>query len=275
MRITRTIVLAAFSLFVLASAVQAQMQSIGVRPDLLRDVGIDQKLGSQVPPGVQFVDERGAMVTFGQYLGRGPVILALVYYQCPMLCTEVLNGLLNSVPQAGLLLGNDFRVIAVSIDPHDSVDEARAKWATYTGLDHQKGAASGWHFLTGQESAIHDLASSVGFRYAYDPASGQYAHPSAVIVLDTGGHISRYLPGASYSPRDLRLALVEASADKIGTPLDHAFLYCYHYDPHTGRYGLVIANVFRIAGLVTLLAIGAMIFALSRQTQRQTTRSPL
>jgi protein SCO1 len=252
----------------------AQMQSIGVTPDLLRDVGIDQKLGNQVPTDAEFVDERGATVTLGQFTGSGSVVLALVYYRCPMLCTEVLNGLLNSVPQAGLALGKDFSVVAVSIDPGDTVTESHAKWATYSGLDRQAGAAVGWHFLTGQEAAIRALASSVGFRYAYDAASGQYAHPSAIIVLQPGGKVSRYLPGASYSPRELRLALVEAAAGKIGTPVDRAFLYCYHYDPHTGKYGLVIANVFRVAGLFTLLAIGAMILALSRTQRREMKRSP-
>ena len=250
----------------LGATAGAQVQSVGIRPELLRDVGIDQRLGNQVPLDITFRDEHGAAVRFGQYFDGKPVILALVYYQCPMLCTEVANGLLNSLKQVSLNAGTQFNVIVVSIDPHDTPVEADAKQLLYASLYGRRGSAAGWHFLTGEDPQIHTLAEAVGFRYAYDSVSGQYAHASAIMILTPDGRVSRYFYGLSYPPRDVRLGLVEASSNQIGSPVDQVLLYCYHYDPATGKYGIVISKVLRAAGLVTILAIGALIFVLTRAT---------
>lgn len=244
--------------------VPAQVQAAGIRPQLLKDVGIDQKLDGQAPLNLEFRDEKGNWVRLGDYFRGKPVILSLVYYQCPMLCTQVLNGLLESLKQLPMNVGKEFEVVTVSIDPRDRTVEAQAKQIMYTGLYGRRDAATGWHFLTGRESEIHKLADAVGFRYAYDAESGQYAHASAIMVLTPQGQVSRYFYGVSYAARDLRLGLVEASANRIGSPVDQLLLYCYHYDPNTGKYGVVITNVIRGAGLLTVLAIGLLIFALTR-----------
>ncbi len=268
-KMARLFYAALFSLllcFVVGLTAKAQVQSVGIRPELLRDVGIDQRLGNAVPLDLEFRDEHGAAVRFGQYFEGKPVILALVYYQCPMLCTEVTNGLLNTLKQVSLDAGTQFNVLVVSIDPHDTPVEADAKQLLYASLYGRHGSAAGWHFLTGKDPQIHALAQSVGFRYAYDAASGQYAHPSAVMILTPDGRVSRYFYGISYPPRDVRLGLVEASSNQIGSPVDEVLLYCYHYDPATGKYGIVISNVLRAAGLLTILVLGTLIFALTRGT---------
>jgi protein SCO1/2 len=252
--------------FIVGRTAKAQVQSVGIRPELLRDVGIDQRLGNAVPLDLEFRDEHGAAVRFGRYFEGKPVILALVYYQCPMLCTEVTNGLLNTLKQVSLDAGTQFNVLVVSIDPHDTPVEADAKQLLYASLYERHGSAAGWHFLTGKDPQIHALAEAVGFRYAYDAASGQYAHASAIMILTPDGRVSRYFYGISYPPRDVRLGLVEASSNRIGSPVDEVLLYCYHYDPATGKYGIVISNVLRAAGLLTILVLGALIFALTRGT---------
>jgi protein SCO1 len=243
----------------------AQVQSIGVRPDLLRDVGIDQKLGNQVPTDLEFRDEQGNQVELGQLFHGRPAILALVYYQCPMLCTQILDSMLTSLKQIPLDAGKDFNVVTVSIDPRDRPIEAQAKKLMYAGLYGRPGATAGWHFLTGKDPQIHALANAIGYRYAYDPVTGQYAHAAAIMILTPSGKVSRYLYGIQYRPRDLRLGLVEASSDKIGSPVDKFLLYCYHYDPQTGKYDLLISRILRVAGVATVLGIGILIFALSRQ----------
>jgi protein SCO1 len=252
----------------LAGSASAQMQGAGFRPELLRDVGIDQKLGGQVPLDLGFRDEQGSTVSLGQFVAGKPVVLALVYYQCPMLCTVVLNGVLDSLKQVPLDAGKQYQVVAVSIDPRDRPIEAQAKKLMYAGLYGRRDAAGGWHFLTGDDPQIHTLADAVGFRYAYDSVSGQYAHAAAIMILTGDGKVSRYLYGTSFTPRDLRLGLVDASSGHIGSAIDQVLLFCYHYDASTGRYAVVISRVIQIAGLVTILAIGALIFALARQTPR-------
>jgi protein SCO1 len=239
-------------------------QTIGMRPELLKDVGVDQKLNSSIPLNLIFRDEHNNPVTLQQYFGTKPVILTLVYYNCPMLCTQVLNGLDRSLEEIPLSIGKDFDVVTVSIDPTDKPRLAEAKQAVYAGMYRRPGAALGWHFLTGEDPQIKQLADSVGFRYAFDPDSHQYAHASVIMVLTPEGKISKYFYGVSYPSRDLRLGLVDASSGKIGSPADQILLFCYHYDPHTGKYGLLISHVIQLAGLATILIGGIFLIFLFR-----------
>ncbi|MGB8540058.1 MAG: SCO family protein [Candidatus Acidiferrales bacterium] len=263
------LIAASIALALLSSPVQAQLQGpvqdIGVRPDLLKDVGVDQKLNQSVPLNLTFRDEHGKPVQLGHYFGQKPVILSLVYYNCPMLCTQVLNGLESSLKLIPMDIGKQFDVVTVSIDPTERPILAEAKQALYTGLYGRPNAAEGWHFLTGDEPQIRQLANAVGFRYAYDPGSKQFAHASAIMVLTPEGRISRYFYGIQFPSRDLRLGLVEASEGKIGTPVDQVLLFCYHYDPSTGKYGLLISRLIQAAGAVTVLAIGGLILVLYRK----------
>jgi protein SCO1 len=243
---------------------RAQMQAVGVRPELLRDVGIDQKLGNQAPLNAEFRDEKGQTVQLGQYFHGKPVILALVYYQCPMLCTQVLDGMLHTFKELSWDAGKQFEVVTISIDPRDNVAESAAKQVMFAGLYGRPNAINGWHFLTGKDPAIHQLADAVGFRYAFDAQSGQFAHASTIIILTPEGKVSRYFYGISYPVRDVRLGLVEASSGKIGTPIDQILLYCYHYDSSTGKYGLVVANMLKAGAAITVLVLGLGIFLLAR-----------
>jgi len=222
-----------------------------VLPPALRDISIHQKLNTQIPLNLIFRDDSGQELPLSAYFGSRPVILALVYYQCPMLCTQVLNGLTMSLRTMSLESGQDFDVVTVSIDPTETPVLAAKKKAEY--LRRYAKGSEGWHFLTGAEPQIKELASSVGFRYAYDPKTKQYAHASAIMLLTPSGKLSRYFYGIEYSPRDLRLGLVEASENKIGSPVDEVLLYCYHYDPNTGKYSAIVMNMVRVAGVLTLL----------------------
>jgi len=252
-------------------AVRAQdiiTQNPSGRPEVLRDVGLDQKLNDQVPLDLVFRDEHGAAVTVGSLLNGKPAILTLVYYRCPMLCTEVLNGTLNSLKDVPLQIGKDFSVITVSIDPREKPALAEAKQIMYSGLYGRPGAVHGWHFLTGDEPQIRKLAAAVGFRYVYDITSQQFAHSSGIMVLTPEGRLSRYFYGISYPSRDVRLSLVEASEGKIGSVTDAIFLYCYHYDPQTGKYGVAITNILRGFALLTVAAIGLMIGLFLKREKR-------
>jgi protein SCO1/2 len=248
-----------------ASAQDFLSQNPSGRPEVLRDVGLDQKLNAQVPLDLTFRDEHGASVTIGQLLQGKPAVLNLVYYQCPMLCTEVLNATLYSVKEIPLEIGKDFNIITVSIDPNEKPILAEAKQIMYSGLYGRPGAVRGWHFLTGDEAQIQRLAAAVGFRFAYDKVSKQFAHASGIMVLTPEGKLSRYFYGISYRPRDVRLGLVEASEGKIGTLTDTILLYCYHYDPSTGKYGVVITNIVRAAGVLTVIALALMVFIFLRR----------
>ena len=239
-------------------------QTIGMRPELLKDVGVDQKLNSSIPLDLMFRDEHGKTVALGQYFNSKPVILALVYYNCPMLCTQVLNGLDRSLEQIPMSIGKDFNVVTVSIDPTDQPPLAESKQAVYVGMYNRPGAAQGWHFLTGEDSQIKQLAAAVGFRYAYDPDSKQYAHASVIMLLTPEGKLSRYFYGVTYPARDMRLGLVDASDGRIGSPVDQVLLFCYHYDPHTGKYGLLISRAVQLGGLATVLIGGFFLILLFR-----------
>jgi protein SCO1/2 len=240
------------------------MQSVGVRPELLKQVGIDQKLNQSIPLNLTFRDENGAPVQLAQFFGQKPVILTLVYYNCPMLCTQVLNGVESSLKELSTDIGNQFDVVTISIDPTESHVLAKTKKEMYVGMYGRPGASQGWHFLTGDEPQIKQLADTVGFRYAYDPDTKQFAHASAIMLLTPEGKISRYFYGIQYPTRDLRLGLVEASEGKIGTPVDQVLLFCYHYDPTTGKYGLLISHIIQAGGALTVLILGVGMLILFR-----------
>jgi protein SCO1/2 len=242
----------------------ARADNSKILPSLLQGIGIDQRLNEQVPLDLQFRDEAGKTVTLGDYFGKKPVILSLVYFGCPMLCTMAENGLLHSLQEVKFSVGDQFDVLTVSFDPHDNAELAAAKKAVYVGLYGRKGADRGWHFLTGDEASIQQLTRAVGFRYKYDAQAKQYVHATGIMVLTPKGKIARYFYGIYYPSRDLRLGLVEASANKIGSPVDEVLLFCCRYDPATGRYGMVISRIIQISGLITVLCIGGMILALSR-----------
>ncbi len=242
----------------------AWAQNSSVRPNILKDVGIDQKLGEQVPLDIAFRDETGRTVRLGDYFGSKPVILSLVYFDCPMLCTMVENGLLDSLKNMKFDVGNQFEVVTVSFNPQDTPRLAAAKKEMYVGLYARPGAAAGWHFLTGEEASIRRLTNAVGFHYSYDPGSQQYAHAAAIMVLTPEGKLARYFFGIRYPASDLRLGLVEASSRKIGTPVDAVLLYCCQYNPQTGKYGVVISHIIQLAGFVTVLTIATMMILLFR-----------
>ncbi|MGD1092746.1 MAG: SCO family protein [Bryobacteraceae bacterium] len=218
---------------------------------LLRAVGINQKMGAQIPLDLPFVDESGRDVTLRQYFGK-PVILALVYYQCPSLCNMVLNGIVHVAKDLPWSTGKEFDVIAVSFDPRETPEMARAKKQSYMKDYDRAGSEQGWHFLTGSEKSSVELANAVGFHFAYDAMTNQYAHPSAILILTPEGQVARYFYGINYPPRDVRLGLVEASQSHIASPVDQVLLYCYHYDPSSGKYGMVVMNVIRLGALLTL-----------------------
>jgi protein SCO1/2 len=238
-------------------------------PAALKDVGIDQRLNERVPLDLEFKDEAGKTVELRQYFGRKPVVLSLVYYECPMLCTMVLNGMLRSLRALKLDAGRDFEILTVSFNPKETPALAAAKKQTYLERYGRPAAAEGWHFLTGDEDNIRKLTEAVGFRYKYDAERDQYVHASGIMVVTPDGRLARYLYGIEYSARDLRLSLVEASAGRIGSPVDKILLYCFHYDPSTGKYSLLIMNVIRAAGTVTVLAIVAFWFVMFRLDRRK------
>jgi protein SCO1/2 len=237
-------------------------------PALLMDVGIDQKLGTKLPLELPFTDEQGRTVKLGDYFGRRPVILTLVYYECPMLCTQVLNGLASTIGVLKFNVGQEFDIVTVSFNPKETPDLAQAKKASYLARYKREGAGSGWHFLTGTQHSIESLTGRVGFRYAYNPSVDQYAHASGIMVLTPDGELSRYFFGIEYAPRDLQLALIESSDRRIGSLVDQLPLFCFHYDPAKARYTFTIMRLVRGAGLVTVFAIVAGIVVLRRRERR-------
>jgi protein SCO1/2 len=241
-------------------------------PAPLREVGIDQRLNQRIPMKLLFRDEDGRLVQIGDLFKGKPVVLALVYYQCPMLCTMVLNGTLRAVRTLSLDAGTDFEIVAVSFDPSEAPALAAAKKAEYVRRYERKNGEAGWHFLTGDQAAIRQLTDTAGFRYKYDPSTKQFAHASAIIVVSPDGRISRYLYGIEYSARDLRLSIVEASQGKVGSPVDQALLYCFHYDPATGKYGFVIMNVIRVLGAATVACLATFLWIMFRRDRNKRLR---
>ena len=241
-------------------------------PKALRDVAIDQKLNGQLPMDLMFRNEKGEQVKLGNYFGKKPVVVSLVYYECPMLCTQVLNGMVSAFKVLSFKAGDEFDVVTVSFDPRETSKLATAKKKTYVGYlpEAKRGPAeNGWHFLTGDSESIKQLTEAVGFRYHFDEATNQFAHSSAIMIATPEGKLARYFYGVEYSPKDLRLGLVEASQNKIGSPVDQLLLFCYHYDPATGTYGAPIMKAIRVGGIGTLFAIVALFFAMHRRNARQ------
>ena len=232
---------------------------------MLRDVAFDQKLDQQIPLDLTFRDETGTAVGINRYFDRKPVILNFVYYKCRDLCPLLLDGMVRTMRALSFEIGNQFEVVTVSFDPHDDTPLAAAKKQDFVQRYGRSGAKSGWHFLTGDEANIEKLSRAVGFRHHYDPQTGEFAHATGIVLLTPDGRTSRYFYGIEFSPRDLRLGLIEAAAGKIGSPIDQLLLFCYHYDPITGKYGLLVANVIKLAGGVTVLALGGFIFAMLRR----------
>jgi protein SCO1/2 len=239
------------------------------KPGLLKQIGIDQRLNHQVPLDLVFTDETGRDVQLGEFFGRRPVILALVYYECPMLCTQVLNGLVSALGVLNFDVGREFDVIAVSINPKETPALATQKKQAYLDRYKRPQSAAGWHFLTGKEDNIKRLAAAVGFRYAFDPEIQQYAHGAGVEILTPRGVISKYFYGIEYSARDLRFGLIEASDERIGTAIDDVLLLCYHYDPATGKYGATAIGAVRIGAVVTVLAFLTFLFVSLRNERAQ------
>lgn len=261
---------ALIALALLAASATAQMNNgimsppANTRPPMLENVGIEQHLDAQVPPDLTFVDETGKAVKIGNYFGHKPLILNLVYYNCTMLCGQALAGLSSAMRLVKFDVGNEFDVVTVSFDPSETPAMAAAKKKDYVARYGRANAAFGWHFLTGQADSINALTRAVGFQYQYDQKTKQYAHATAIMVLTPEGRISRYFYGIDFPPKDLRLGLVEASQGKIGNAVDAVLLYCYHYNPESGKYGAIIGNILRVAGVVTILLLGGLLFILWR-----------
>jgi len=241
-------------------------------PDALKTIGIEQKLGEQLPLETDLRNEDGRTVKLGEYFKHGrPVILALVYYECPMLCNQVLNGLTGSLKGMSLDAGKDFDVVAISFDAreNDKPELAKGKKASYVERYGRPGSEGGWHFLTGDQEAIDKVTSAAGFSFKWDDKSNQFAHAAGVMVVTPSGKMSRYFYGIDYAPRDLKFGLIESSENKVGTPAEKLLLYCYHYDPSTGKYGLAILSVIRLGAVATLMGLGAMVLVFWRRNKRK------
>ena len=245
------------------------------RPAILNEIGFDQRLGETIPLDIALRDEAGRAVRLGDFFGKRPVVLTLVYYECPMLCTLTLNSLSSALATLAFDIGKEFDVVTVSFDAREKAPLAAGKKKAYLSRYGRPGAEAGWHFLTGDRDDLARLTSAVGFRYQWDEEIRQFAHPSGLVVLTPDGRIARYLYGIEFAPKDLRLALVEASERRIGTPVDQAMLFCYQYNPATGRYGLLTMRLVRGGAILTVLALGGLIFTMRRKEQalhRETAR---
>ncbi|HEY6050554.1 MAG TPA: SCO family protein [Thermoanaerobaculia bacterium] len=271
----RTSAVFAAGLLLAASTLRAQPERLaptppaGAQPAILKDVGIDQRLGAQIPLDAILQDEQGRAVRLGQFFGPRPVVLVLAYYNCPMLCTQVLNGTLSSLRVLSFDAGKEFEVVVVSFDPRDRPADAAAKKAPYVKEYGRPGTENGWHFLTGGPASIARLTSAVGFRYKFDESLGQFAHASAIFVATPDGRLSRTLFGIEYAPRDVRLALIEAANRKIGTPVDQILLYCYHYDPKIGKYGAVVMNMVRMGGVAAVAILTTFLLVMWRRDRKR------
>ena len=237
-----------------------------VRPPGLKNVGIQQNLNQQIPPDLVFTDDLGRKVRLGDYFAQKPLILNFVYYGCPMLCGEALSGLESTLRVLKFDLGKEFEVITISFDPKDTPEMAAKKKDQFLRRYNRPGAERGWHFLVGQPAAIDAVTKAAGFQYQYDEKTGQFAHSTAILVLTPKGKIAQYYYGIEYPPKDLRLALVEASENRIGNVMDELLLYCYHYDPEKGKYSATVMRVLRLMGVATMLCLGALLFVLIRRS---------
>jgi protein SCO1/2 len=267
--ITRTLMIAAALFLSLPAFGQGVLEApssvpTNMKPPGLKHVGIEQHLNEQIPLNLTFKDESGKTVQLGDYFGKRPVILSLVYYRCPMLCGQLLQGLESALRVIQFDPGKQFDVITVSFDPRDTPDVAAAKKAEIMARYKRPGAEGGWHFLTGSQESISALTKAVGFDYEYDNKTGQFAHATAIMILTPGGKLAQYYYGIDFPPKDVRLGLIQASQEKIGTVVDEVLLYCYHYDPDAGRYSALIGRVLQVAGGITVLVLGGFILVMFR-----------
>jgi protein SCO1/2 len=267
----RTTVLLALVLLAVPAAAHHEEQHRP--PGLLAAIAFEQRLGERIPPDLEFRDEAGHTVHLGDYLRHKPVILTLNYYECPMLCPLVLEGLLRSLRALSFTIGEQFDVVTVSIDPGETPALAAATKARYLRDYGRPEAATGWHFLTGDEASVRRLTEVVGFRYAHDAVRDQYAHAAGIMVLTPQGMIARYFYGIEFSPRDLRLALVEGAANTIGSAVDQLLLFCYQYDPATGRYTLVVRRTLQLVSLATVLGLAAFVVVMFRRDHTHHSRA--
>jgi len=237
-------------------------------PSVLSKVSYEQRLNERLPLDLQFKDEEGRTVRLGDYFGHRPVVLAFVYYDCPMLCTQVLNGIDTSLSVLTETVGKDFDVVAVSFDPRETPSLANGKKKAQVDRYKRAGSEAGWHFLTGEEPAIKTLTEAAGFHYVWDDKTQQFAHPSGIIVVTPDGRLARYFFGIEYASRDVKFALIESSAGRIGNAIDQLLLYCYHYNPATGQYGLVTMTLVRLAGVLTIAALAGFVIVSVRRDAR-------
>jgi protein SCO1/2 len=237
-------------------------------PSVLSKVTFEQRLNERLPLDLQFKDEEGRTVKLGDYFGKRPVVMAFVYYDCPMLCTQVLNGIDTSLTVLNETVGKDFDVVAVSFDPRETPALANGKKKAQVDRYKRPGSEAGWHFLTGEEPAIRELTNAAGFHYVWDEKTQQFAHPSGIVVVTPDGRLARYFFGIEYASRDVKFALIESSAGRIGNAIDQLLLYCYHYNPATGQYGFVTMSLVRIAGVLTLAALAGFVIVSVRRDAR-------
>ena len=256
-----------------ATPAHAQGTPAGVpaasQPEILRAIGYDQRLGETVPLDIVLRDETGAAVSLRDAIAGRPTVLSLVYYECPMLCTLTLNGLVGALSALPFEPGREFSLLTVSFDDRETPEQAAARKRAYLARSKHPAAEKGWRFLTGDKESLRRLTEAVGFRYAWDDRTRQFAHPAGVVVLTPDGRIARYLYGVEYAPKDLRLGLVEAGQGRIGSPVDRLLLYCYQYDPAQGRYGAVVMRIVRVAGLFTLLGLGGFVTVMLVRERRR------
>ena len=266
----RSVVLAGILLLLTAlSWSQGMTQGVmsppaNLRPPGLKHVGIEQHLNQQIPPDLEFRDEAGRPVQLGGYFGRKPLILNLVYYNCPMLCGEVLSGLESALRVLKFDVGKEFDVLTISFDPKETPEMAAAKKTEFLKRYGRPDAVAGWHFLTGPQTSIDSLTNAAGFQYEYDAKTQQFAHATAIMILTPEGRIAQYYYGVEFAPKDLRLGLVQASQKKIGTVVDEVLLYCYHYDPDKGKYGAIISRILKLAAAATILLLGGFLIVMFR-----------
>lgn len=263
----RIVAVVAILVLVMFSTGLGQMGAPATRA--FNEVGIDQNLDTQIPLDLQFFDETGDTVRLGDYFGRKPVIISLVYYRCPMLCTQVLNGMVETFKTLSFSAGREFEVVTVTIDPTEPHELASEKKDVYVHAYDREGVEHGWHFLTGDQASIEKLAEAVGFRYIYDEKTGQYAHASGIMIATPEGRLARYLYGIEYAAKDLRFSLMEAAENRIGSPVDKLLLLCYHYDPMTGTYGVVVANLLRAGGVLAVGILGGYMYVNFRRDRKR------
>lgn len=251
---------------------EKQIGTTNEKPNLLSNIGIAQRLNQQLPLDLTFTDDSGKQVQLASYFGKKPAILALVYYQCPMLCSEELNGLTSALQMVDHVPGRDFNIIVVSIDPTEGTDLAAAKKRTYLKRYGKPNTADGWHFMTGTQPNIDALTNAVGFKYVKIPGPDgkltQFAHASSIQIVTPQGKLAQYYMGVEYSPKDIRLGLVEASGNHIGSPVDNILTYCYHYDPQTNKHSLIVARVLQLGGAMTLVMLGGFMWVMFRRDYR-------